>query len=476
MQIKAETRYTDNPLPDFSRFQWASGKARGVWEPRIASIGNHFAAAERSSVEAGIRSAALQSIPPEAFPELAHRAAARGLVATPISMQGRPEVYAASTPALPAAGPWDFRISLTTLGGAAAFVDAWHVGDDDAIGMMLGYPTCCRGFFARTWGAGCVDPTWEMDDHGDGPSEANILLRWLGVRYVPHMPCSFKCKQTVALGWALRAELPELERAWLDELLEMPMLWSALYGIGEVITPIVTLNFRSDVSTSLREIKRTGAGYPEAGADGLRFPFRPPPARRTPDSTGKAAKGPETSSSGPPELDEAPELEWLDNGFRTLEAQELAHQVIASRLPSVGSWSVLDLGCGNGLLARRIAGEGRAAGIELVDGVASRARANLDVVICGDIFAEFSRVETPADVVLFMPGRLLERYRSIDAVDPRQLLERLGGRLLVYAYGDWLERFGSLEALCHKAGMAGELINGTMDPGSEVAAGIWRWK
>lgn len=488
MATTATTAYTSNPLPDFSRNQWASGKARSDWEPRITSIGQHFASAERSSVEAGIRSAALQVISPEGLPELAKSAADRGLVTTPLHRQGRPERYAAGTQAVPEAGPWDFRVVLTTHGGTGAFVRAWKNADDDALGEMLGYPPCCRDFFARTWGSGSCDPTWEMDtiDTADGPIEANILLRWLGVRAVPHMPCGFHCDGTIELGRAMLGRMPETERGWLDELLSMPMLWSSLYGIGEVVTPIVTLNFRSDHSTELREIRRTGTGYPEAGADGLRFPFRPPPARRAPDSTPEPAKEPKKPDLPVLTADKVVELgaelidnslgpaKWEDNGFSTLEAQELAHGVIASVLPGKDR-SVFDLGCGNGILARRIAGGGMATGIELVTERAARAQSRLDDVICGDLFGKISW--SAADVVLFMPGRLTEAARpgTVDAfIDPRAFLVPLGYQLVVYAYGDWLKPAEGLEALCHKAGMTGELTEKVEADG--VEAGIWRWK
>ncbi|KKL51632.1 hypothetical protein LCGC14_2293530, partial [marine sediment metagenome] len=80
--------YPEHFCADFSRRQWASSQARSLWEPRISAIGQQFAAAERASVESGVRSAALQSVSPEQFPDLAKRATVRGLVATPVSTQG----------------------------------------------------------------------------------------------------------------------------------------------------------------------------------------------------------------------------------------------------------------------------------------------------------------------------------------------------------------------------------------------------
>lgn len=320
----------ENPLPDFSRRQWTSAQARSVWEPRITSIGQQWAAAERASVENGIRSAALQSISPEQLCELSQRAASKGLVVTPLSKQGRAENYAASVQQT-GSGAWDYRVVLSTLGVAGRFVEAWRKADDETIGQLLGYPECCRRFFAETWGNGSVDPTWSMADHGDGPLEANILLRWLGVRYVPHLPCGFRCDDTFELGRKFRELIPKTEREWMDELLSMPMLWSSLNGIGEVVTPIVTLNFRTDVNHELCEIRRLGEYYPEAGAHGLRFPYRPPAQR-------------------------SDERLWKDNGFFSHEAMQAGHEMIISALGAhVGNCDgIIDLGAGNGELLRKL--------------------------------------------------------------------------------------------------------------------------
>ncbi len=437
-------------LPDFARRQWVSAKARRLWEPRVTSIGERFEAAERASVEAGLRSAALQSISPELLAEFACRATERGLVAVPLAPQGRPESYAASTAAKPQSGPWDYRVVLTGLRDARGVVRAWRTSDDEVLGGLLGYPECCRRFFAETWGAGSVDPTWAMAEHGDGPLEANILLRWLGVRYVPHLPCGFRCEPTRELGRQFRALIDARERDWMDELLAMPMRWSSLNGVGEVVTPLVTLNFRSDVTYELREIARKGTSYPEAGAHGLRFPYRPPPARR------------------------ADERLWTDNGFPSLEAMEAAHRVVTS-LFAPQPRRVLDLGCGNGLLARKLAGAGgKAFGVELDEGRAKRALQlrYLDEVEHGELFAvDWSRWE--AELVLLMPGRLMEHLARERAELAGRLRAATTGQLVVYAYGDWLAKYGSLEKLCRAAGMKGALSEQAR--GDEAAAGVWEW-
>ncbi len=459
---------TDKPfLKDFARRQWSSGAARALWEPRIVRFGAQYLAAERESVELGVRPAALQHIQPEALPEFAKRAGRRGLAVVPLSIEGRPESYAAAPVERDASGPWDYRIVFTRPEAAGHFAEAWEAGDDNTIGELLGYPECCRKHFINTWGAGSVDPTWNMCDHEGGPREANILLRWAGVRYVPHLPCAFNCQASVSLGQKIRELVAPQERAWADELLDSPMIWSSLNGLGEVMTPLFTLNFRSDASEDLREIRRSSSKYPEASARGLRFPYVPPARREE-----EAQPEPEDSSSRRSD----PSL-WTDNGFTSLEAMEEAHETIAAAAGTVFPRTVLDLGCGNGLLARKLAGlAGRAIGIEADPDRARRAEGNLDQTIEGDIFdVQLGQMVRDLDLSVLMPGRIIEQAKR-NGKKPAELVSRfelLPGRLLVYAYGDWIERYGSLDEICYAAGMCGKLE--ALQVGSGVDAGIWDW-
>lgn len=468
-------------LSDFARRQWASSAARKLWEPRISRIGAQFAALERASVEAGLRAATLQNVGPEMLSELSRRAASKGLTVVVLGTQGRPESYSASPAKLKAGAAWDYRIALTRIEHAAEFVAAWG-SDDYRIGELLGYPACCRRAFLETWVAGSFDPTWYMADHGDGPREANILLRWLGVRAVPHMPCSFKCDRSVEFGRKLLELMDPTERLWLEALLDMPMLWSAVNSIGEVITPIVSLNFRTDPAVEVREIRRNGSAFPEAGAQGVRFPYRLPPARRAPAEL-------ELLEHDAQAIEPEDPRGWLDNGFGSHKAMLRAHRTVWKVRPEASPRTVLDLGCGNGRLARALAGvAGTAAGVEVDPGRAQRAEQNLERVLTADMFA--ADLETifdnglggvSPDLVLLMPGRIIEKGLKAGSAKTLQPLytfieelRGLGAELLVYAYGDWLKRYdGDLEKLCRAAGLEGELEDTKTDEGA--AAGVWRF-
>ena len=57
----------------------------------------------------------------------------------------------------------------------------------------------------------------------DGPPQANVLLRWLGVRAVPHLPCRADCDDTIRLADDMlrlgRDAAFAAEAAWMMEVL-----------------------------------------------------------------------------------------------------------------------------------------------------------------------------------------------------------------------------------------------------------------
>jgi hypothetical protein len=411
-------------------------------------------ALERMTVEACHRKCALQSVEPELLPELSKRAYSHGLIVAPLGQYDAPASYAAGSASPEAGRPWSYRVLIGQAAYIMSFLEAWQKGDDEMMGYLLGYPRCCRKFFLETWGASSVDPTHSMKMEG-GPVEANILLRWAGVRWVFHMPCSFICKDSIKIGERNRRLVENREETkWMDELLSMPMKWSALNGIGEVVTPILTLNFRTDVTRELKFIKREGV-YPEAGARGHIFPYR----------------------TVKPKQVEVPLSSHEANGFKSRAAMKYAHRIIldVARKLKPKATRVLDLGCGDGALARQIVGsKGYAAGVEYDPIRAKRAEKCLDKVIEGDIFeVDFGKGEY--DTVLLMPGRLIEKPSSGDELINYLRLFRDHQRVIFYAYGDWIKGNRSLNVLVNKAGMTrmGRLTNVKRSEG--VQAGIWEW-
>jgi hypothetical protein len=172
-----------------------------------------------------------------------------------------------------------------------------------------------------------------MSDGGTattGPLECNILGRWLDMRWVMHLPCSFTCEATRALGVAhralLRAKDPQAADV-IDEVLQWPVEWSALHGAAEIRYPVLKVVTRTGYTAERRIVQRRGRTYPAEGARGLAFPY---------------------SEAGMPVSTE--------NGFPTVAAQDAAHMMVLQALrSSPPQGPVLDLGAGNGLLMQRIA-------------------------------------------------------------------------------------------------------------------------
>lgn len=449
-------------LHDFTRIAWTSAPAREKWEGEAQRFGEAWERIERAAVLAGIREAALQMCQPDALPSLSTWAAGAGLAVIPLAQLAQSGTYSSgSSPAVPGK-PWGYRIVVARPERAAAAVAAWQ--DDEAMGRLLGYPACCRTFFRLWWAErGYRDTTWQAADGGaDGPPEANILLRWFGVRLVSHLPCSFRCEESARIGRAMADIGRELGHgAEVDaafRMLSWPVEWDALHGIAEVRTPVARAITRTDAMPHRVVVQRAGTEYPDEGARGLRFPFR----------SGRSAPLPRPG--GIPPRAKVVQDRSTDNGFPTLASQERAHAVVAAAAAKAPSGDVLDLGCGNGSLAVRIA-EGRggsALGVEMDPARAAAARWRLgpDALVEGSL-ADAWPGRAPYALVLLMPGRLVEAGDK--AAELRSRLADQAAAVLIYAYDDWLTP-GGLSGLARRAGLGDwEVLENRSGEGVEAA-------
>lgn len=484
----------DFVLPDFTRISWVTDLAREVWQPRITRITQAWIEIECLAVAAGVRRCCITMAGPEEFLRRGPEWARLGLNALPIEIQGiSGQSYSATTVATELGKPFAFRFVLGAPESVIEFKRAWDGQDNEGIGRLLGYPECCLRFFRRVWvDEAMVDTTWPMAqgtttpaEETDalevaGPPQANILWRWMGVRAVSHLPCRFDCEATVTLADRLldvgREAGYAQEMDWLLEILSWPVEWSALHGIAEIKTPVLKVSTRTDATARKYVVRREGTAYPAEGAKGLNFPYRMPRAPLLTLSRGfrRGLENPIRQASSPPA--------WYasDNGFPSVIAMEEAHQPIvalAQRVLKQRGGAVLDLGCGNGALLGKI----RAAapnvipfGIECDPARLEHARTldpeHAENFVLGDMFdSQAIWADEPRFALgILMPGRLLE----VDAGRAEKLrswLEERCDHLLVYAYGDWLTRYGDLRGLAQEAGFA--LVE---DEASPVALAVVR--
>ncbi len=374
---------------EFSRILWVSQAAKDLWAPRITSVERAFVKAEVQAVYKNMRRATIQSDKwwknPGDFVTL-------GLDTVKDYTQ-----YSARAEAPEEGEPFSVRTVTLHRTDVNHFLDIWYSSDDDMVGVMLGYPACCVHFFRMTWMKGIIDPTSEMAD-GDGYANpySNSLLRWTGVRPVPHMPCGFGCKQTIEQGEKFMSLMPEEERGWALELLSMPMHYSTLHGVAEISTPLFKL---ACTSQGTRDIKLRGR-VPDGTVGGTGFPF-------IPDT-------------------------WTMNGFVGPASMESAHKSVLECVRCTGF--AVDFGCGNGKLLASVPAEEK-LGIDT----------NMEAIRNGRLLygpglslvpGDFNQLPIPPHTL-----SIISIERLVESPNPGALIQKLAHEAVVYAYSDGLDQF-----------------------------------
>jgi hypothetical protein len=284
-------------LKSFVRIAWASKLAEDTWSSRFSRVRDAVLGTEWMSVVRKARPCALFQLRSQDIEMYSTIWAAQGLESKTL------------TDAIPRIGAWwlDATLSRRTVSHAvvvgsgrenAAFERAWEVGDRESIGELLGYPACCRRFFGHVCVTQrCIDTVWAMSGpeprfNGgtdgltvsgrivDGPVASNIMLQSLGIRAIPHCPCSFGCSRTAQLATDMADVATAIgyqeEYRWLSSILSWPAEWSALHGIAEIRTPVVKICTPTDSTAGKYIVRWTGSAPPREGARGIGFPYASP--------------------------------------------------------------------------------------------------------------------------------------------------------------------------------------------------------
>lgn len=370
---------------EFTRTTWSSAAAQQVWQPRIQAAAKAWMEVEVLSVMSGYRQAAL--------------------------VFGREIADQFKLPVVQV-GPNRFAVGPMQMELKQAMEDR----DDDTVGRLLRFPACCRNFFDQTWGAGMQDTTWEMahttghEVTVSGPVEANILGRWLGIRWVPHLPCSFMCNATVRAGEVYRDLMRELSPEYakvVDEVLNWPVEWSALHGLAEIKHPVVKAISRTTYTARKFTVRRNGTMYPAEGARGIAFPYRvdiPQPMKFIRPS-------------------------HAVNGFSSAKAMDAAHAMVMQAVAAGPVERLIDLGCGNGLLMDKLFHMLNVP-VEGIEADASKASGD-DRIIVGDLrYIARLTVNMPIDTVVVS----VNRFREIPELE--QWCRTRARRTVVYSYDE----------------------------------------
>lgn len=448
----------DFTLPDFTRFRWVSDQARAQWEPRLQRTSEAWAEVEWRSVCAGVRRCALIPLTPGQLVAQAAPWIAQGLVMLPLAVEsGSTPPYASRVPPASSQGPENLRVVIGAQSAVLQFKSAWAAGDNEAMGALLGYPACCRTFFAEVWvRSACVDTTWSMASNTRRPEGriivvdglkpwANVLGRWFGVRAVPHLPCRFDCLASFALAESMLRVGHDCgfdeEMGWIEEILSWPVEWSALHGIAELKFPVLSVSTRTDATPHKYTVRWEGTRYPAEAVPGVQFPYARPSRLHVSESP-SFRRG-----VGNPTRPEPPRPRWYhtDNGFTSYHAMHALHRPLIAlardELTNV-TGHIIDLGCGNGALLEKIC---RARdrltphGIDVNRQAIEHAREILprstENLVYGDFFATdmWAAADRPYAMAILMIGRLLEVPRA-DAQRLLDVLDEKAERLLVYMY------------------------------------------
>lgn len=402
-------------LPDWTRWSWASQVEREWWQPLFSAASTAYQDVERWSVVDGVRPACRTFIAPDQLVEATNWAQRNGILCVPIEKSARSTQYSSTSRPLGASEPFDYKILYVR----PEYYSRIGNLTDDRLGELLGYPACCRRAFDDTWGHGQVDSTWEQTNAGVIPHTLKLtstLMRWMGIRLVSHMPCTYECEASLEIAKqmfdvGIRHGYGD-EMRLMAEVLNWPVEWSRLFGIAEITTPALKISTRTDWTPTKQAFSRFGH-Y------------------------------------------QAPKKSWwLNNGFQSADGMRAAHRdmvdALITQLPPKAR--ILDLGCGNGMLLRRLTIQRpdiRIAGVDHNADAIREAQETLDLrsTYWNGVIQDGMWVDWKPTVVLFNPARLREMSPA-DATRVSAWIRAIPWQF-PYIYDDW-QKQTSVTALCEE--------------------------
>jgi SAM-dependent methyltransferase len=198
----------------------------------------------------------------------------------------------------------------------------------------------------------------------------------------------------------------------IAEVLHWPVEWSRLFGIAEITTPALKISTRTDWTPTKQSFSRAGQ-------------------YRAPKKTW-----------------------WTLNGFSSADGMRDSHRdmvdALVTQLPPKAR--VLDLGCGNGMLLRRLTIHRPDIRIAGVDNNAEAIREAQETIDLRSTFwhgaiQDVMWVDWKPTVVLFNPARLREMTPA-DASRASAWIREIPWQF-PYMYDDWQKK-ASLTTLCEE--------------------------
>lgn len=337
METIRTTLVSGEDLPtEFVRVNWVSAQARDKWDPIFRACSSLFTILEKEAVRAGIKKATIQTVHPSELEIITHNWMRDDFMVVPLEKVQATNTYQSSGGTCDINKPWNYKVAIGRYTDMREIAYLYKENNTYKIGDLLGYPDCCIEFFEKTWvNEKWIDTSLPMalgtTDVLDWSPFCNILLRWMGLRLVSHLPCSFHCVDTMAIGRSYMQLAYDLGHRTtieaLHDILSWPVEWSGLHGIGLITTPVCRVEVRTDMLDSKHTVKLHSDKKPDTKQSGLTFPLQ---HIRNPNA----------------------------NGFYSETAQRDAHNLILDIMRSAKSLErVIDLGCGDSTLLHKVADE-----------------------------------------------------------------------------------------------------------------------
>jgi hypothetical protein len=291
-------------MPPYARTVWASKDIKDVWKPKLNQAARAYSSLERLTVIHGLRRATTLHVTEQDMMHQMQRLAQEGLSYVPMLQVGAYSGFAHTHPPVIPGKPWTYYGAIAkhaedahAFAAASAHTEETQGNqiDHEAIGKLLGYPDCCRNFFNNVWGAGYIDPIWQQaenckpenllkrEEHliqigNTIPPETSVMLRYIGIRVLPHIPCSHDCQHSLQMAkdWVQLGRDVKLDG--LEELMEflnLPVEWDCMKGIAYVSTPIFKIETNSMTCYPKYVVQKEGTLRPKESPGGLKFPHIP---------------------------------------------------------------------------------------------------------------------------------------------------------------------------------------------------------
>lgn len=212
------------------------------WPVKLSKMGSLFHVAEYQMVKEGKRSAATLHVDQNNLQDIITRLNNDNLRFTPLRKSGYYQGFAHSHKTVESGDPFYWYGCLTrTQKDADAFKKADLEGDHNTIGKLLGFPDCCREYFAKSFPIVSYDPVW-VDREGEvsGYPECNNMLRYFGARITSHLSCSPTCEGTRKIGREWFGIMEKNDKALAKELYDLlagEMTWNSYHGVVQIDTP-----------------------------------------------------------------------------------------------------------------------------------------------------------------------------------------------------------------------------------------------